>query len=84
MTWWTEEGNITLPKAVIDLLAEAAMALRDEIIQEIHDNDPGLHPEVGVPMFDTLDPKTQIFALAYVLRHLSDADLLCRQPSIDG
>jgi len=75
MTWWTEDGNITLPKAVINLLAEAAMALRDEIIQEIHDNDPDLHPEVGVPMFDTLDPKTQVFALAYVLRHLSDADL---------
>src|SRR3954469_20026222 len=75
MTWWTEDGNITLPKPVIRLLAEAAVALRDEIIQEIYDNDPGLHPEVGVPAFDALDPKTQVFALAYVLRHLSDADL---------
>ena len=75
MTWWTEVGHITLPKAVISLLAEAALALRDEIIQEIYDNDPDLHPEVGVPMFDALDPKTQVFALAYVLRHLSDADL---------
>ena len=26
-------------------------------------------------MFDTLDPKTQVFALAHVLRHLSDPDL---------
>jgi hypothetical protein len=75
MTWWTEDGNITLPKAVINLLAEAAMVLRDEIIQEIYDESPDLHPEVGVTVFDTLDPKTQVFALAYVLRHLSDADL---------
>jgi hypothetical protein len=75
MTWWTEDGHITLPKAVINLLAEAAMGLRDEIIQEIYDNDAGLHPETGVPVFDTLDPRTQVFALAYVLRHLSDADL---------
>jgi hypothetical protein len=75
MTWWTEDGNITLPKPVINLLAEAAMALRDEIIQEIYDNDPELHAEVGVPVFGTLDPKTQVFALAYVLRHLSDADI---------
>jgi hypothetical protein len=74
MTWWTEDGHITLPKVVINLLAEAAMALRDESIQEVYDNCHELHPEVGVPVFGTLDPKTQIFALAYVLRHLSDAD----------
>jgi hypothetical protein len=80
MTWWTEDGNITLPKAVISLLAESAMALRDEIIQEIYDNDRDLHPEVGVPAFDTLDPRTQVFALAYVLRYLSDADL--RSPGL--
>ena len=75
MTWWTEDGHITLPKAVITLLAEAAMRLREEIVQEIYDKNPDLHPEVGVPVFDTLDPKTQVFALAYVLRHLSDPDL---------
>jgi hypothetical protein len=75
MSWWTEDGHITLPKAVINLLAEAAMALREEFIQEIYDNDLDLHTEVGVPVFDNLDPKTQVFALAYVLRHLSDADL---------
>jgi hypothetical protein len=75
MTWWTEDGHITLPKAVINLLTEAAMALREEIIQEIYDESPDLHLEVGVPVFDTLDPKTQVFALAYVLRHLSDPDL---------
>jgi hypothetical protein len=75
MTWWTEDGHITLPKAVISLLAEAAMALRDEIVQEIYDKCPDRHPEVGVQVFDTLDPKTQVFALAYVLRHLSDPDL---------
>jgi hypothetical protein len=75
MTWWTEDGHITLPKAVIRLLAEAAMALREQIVQEIYDECPDLHPEVGVPVFDTLDPKTQVFALAYVLRHLSDPDL---------
>ena len=76
MTWWTEGGHITLPKAVISLLAEAAMSLRDEIVQEIQEKSPDLHPAVGVPVFDTLDPKTQVFALAYVLRHLSDPDLL--------
>src|SRR5262245_25082228 len=75
MSWWTEDGHITLPKAVIRLLAEAAMALRDQIVQEIYDESPDLHPEVGIPVFDTLDPKTQVFALAYVLRHLSDPDL---------
>src|SRR3954452_10847969 len=75
MTWRTEGGHITLPKAMIRLLAEAAMALREQIVQEIYDECPGLHPEVGVPAFDALDPKTQVFALAYVLRHLSDADL---------
>ena len=75
MTWWTEDGHITLPKAMIRLLAEAAMALREQIVQEIYDECPDLHPEVGVPAFDTLDPKTQVFALAHVLRHLSDPDL---------
>jgi hypothetical protein len=75
MTWWTEDGHVTLPQAAIRLLAEAAMALRDQAVQEIYDNDPDLHPEVGVPVFDTLDPKTQVFALAHVLRHLSDPDL---------
>jgi hypothetical protein len=75
MTWWTEDGHITLPKAVIRLLAEAAMALREGTVQEIYEGDSDLHPEVGVPVFDTLDPKTQVFALAYVLRYLSDPDL---------
>jgi hypothetical protein len=75
MTWWTEDGHVTLPQAVIRLLAEAAMALRDQAVQEIHEGDSDLHPEVGVPVFDTLDPKTQVFALAHVLRHLSDPDL---------
>jgi hypothetical protein len=75
MTWWTEDGHITLPKAVLSLLAEAAMALREEIIQEIYEADLDSHAEVGVPVFDTLDPKTQVFAIAYVLRHLSDPDL---------
>ena len=75
MTWWTEDGHITLPQAVIRLLAEAAMALRDQAVQEIYEGDSDLHPEVGVPVFDTLDPKTQVFALAHVLRHLSDPDL---------
>ncbi len=75
MTWWTEDGHITLPKAVTRLLAEAAMALREEIIQEVYEADLDIHAEVGVPVFDTLDPKTQTFALAYVLRYLSDPDL---------
>ncbi len=75
MTWWTENGHVTMPQAVIDLMAEAAMALRDEIVQEIECEDPDLHPHVGVPVFDTLDPRTQVFCLAYVLRHLSDPDL---------
>jgi hypothetical protein len=75
MTWWTEDGHITLPQAVIRLLTEAAMALRDQAVQEIQEGDSDLHPEVGVPVFDTLDPKTQVFALAHVLRHLSDPDL---------
>jgi hypothetical protein len=64
-----------MPKPVIDLMAEAAMALREEIVSEIKDEDPDLHPHVGVPVFDSLDPKTQVFALAYVLRHLSEPDL---------
>src|SRR5262245_32029454 len=75
MTWWTEDGHITLPKAVIRLLAEAAIWLREGTVQEIYEGDSDLHPEVGVPVFDTLDPKTQVFALAYVLRHVSDPDL---------
>jgi len=75
MTCWTGDGHITLPKAVIRLLAEAAMALREQIVQEVYDNDPDLHAEVGVPVFDALDPKIQVFALAHVLRHLSDPDL---------
>jgi hypothetical protein len=75
MTWWTEDGHITLPRPVVTLLAEAAMALREEIVQEIYEADLDIHAEVGVPVFDTLDPKTQVFALAYVLRHLSDPDL---------
>ena len=75
MTWWTENGHVTMPKAVIDLMAEAAMALRDEVISEVRCEDPELHPHVGVPAFDSLDPKTQVFALAYVLRHLSEPDL---------
>jgi hypothetical protein len=56
-------------------LAEAAMALREQIVQEIYDKCPDLHAEVGVPVFDTLDPKTQVFALSDVLRHLSEPDL---------
>ena len=75
MTWWTEDGHVTMPKPVIDLMAEAAMALREQIVEEITYDDPDLHPHVGVPVFDSLDPKTQVFALAYVLRHLSEPDL---------
>jgi hypothetical protein len=75
MTWWTGTGHITMPKPVIDLMAEAAMALREEIVSEITYDDPDLHPHVGVPVFDSLDPKTQVFALAYVLRHLAEPDL---------
>jgi hypothetical protein len=75
MSWWTEDGHITLPKAVTRLLAEAAMALREEIIQEIYEADLDIHAEVGVPVFDSLDAKTQTFVLAYVLRHLSDPAL---------
>src|SRR5687767_6908596 len=75
MTWWTEDGHVTMPKPVIALLAEAAMALREEIVEEIGHEDPDLHPEVGIPVFDSLDPKTQVFALAYVLRHLSEPNL---------
>ncbi len=75
MTWWTGDGHVTLPKPVIALMAEAAMALREEIVEEITYDDPDLHPDVGVPVFDSLDPKTQVFALVYVLRHLSDPDL---------
>ncbi|MGB2609717.1 MAG: hypothetical protein WBC80_12135 [Isosphaeraceae bacterium] len=47
MTWWTEDGHITLPKAVIALLAEAAMRLREEIVQEIYDKNPDLPPDSG-------------------------------------
>lgn len=75
MTWWTEDGHVTMPKPVIELMAEAAMALRDEIVEEIALDDPDLHPHVGVPAFDSLEPRTQIFALAHVLRHLSEPDL---------
>jgi hypothetical protein len=75
MTWWTGDGHVTMPKAVIDLMAEAAMALREEIVSEITYDDPELRPHVGVPVFDSLDPKTQVFALAHVLRHLSEPDL---------
>jgi hypothetical protein len=75
MTWWTEDGHVTMPKPVINLMAEAAMALREQIVEEITYNDPDLHPHVGVPVFDSLDPKTQVFALAYVPRHLSEPDL---------
>lgn len=75
MTWWTETGHATVPKAIIDLMAEAAMDLREEIVSEILYEDPELHPHVGVPVFDSLDPKTQVFALAYVLRHLSEPAL---------
>src|SRR6516165_2011831 len=64
-----------MPKAVIDLMAEAAMALREEVVQEITSEDPDLHPRVGVPVFDSLDPKTQVFALVYVIRHLAEPDL---------
>jgi hypothetical protein len=68
-------GYVTMPKPVIDLMAEAAMALREEIVSEIQDEDPDLHPHVGVPVFDSLDAKTQVFALAYVIRHLAEPEL---------
>ena len=42
MTWWTGAGHVTMPKPVIDLMAEAAMALREEIVSEIRDADPDL------------------------------------------
>jgi hypothetical protein len=75
MTWWTEEGHVVAPKAVVDLLTQAALRLRDESLEEIRLGDPDLHPDTGVSLFDHLDPKTQIFALAYVLKHLSDPEL---------
>jgi len=75
MTWWTEDGHVTMPKPVIALMAEAAMAFREEIVEEIIHDEPDLHPQVGVSVFDSLDPKTQVFALAFVLRHLSEPDL---------
>jgi hypothetical protein len=75
MTWWTGDGHVTMPKPVIDLMAEAAMALREEGVIEMIHGDPEMHPHVGVPVFDSLDAKTQVFALAYVLRHLSEPDL---------
>jgi len=75
MTWWTEEGDVVPQRPVIDLLIGAASLLRDEITGEIELDDPGLQPLTGVPVFDGLDPKTRIFSLAHVLRHLSDPDL---------
>lgn len=75
MTWWTEAGNVVPPNPVIDLLVNTAAGLRDEIMEEIRYEDAGLQPETGVPAFDDLDPRTRIFALVHVLRHLSDADL---------
>jgi hypothetical protein len=75
MTWWTEDGHIVPPKPVIDLLVEAAAGLRDEITDEIELNDPGLRPDTGVPVFDGLDPKTRIFAIAHVLKHLLDPEV---------
>ena len=59
MSWWTGDGHVTLPKPVIDLLAEAALALREEIVEEIIHDNPDLHVEIGVSVFDSLDPKTQ-------------------------
>jgi hypothetical protein len=44
MTWWTGDGHITLPKAVIRLLVEAAMALREQIVQDVYDNAPTCTP----------------------------------------
>ena len=75
MTWWTEAGNVVPPRTVIDLLVDAATGLRDKIMDEIRHEDPGLRPESGVPAFDDLDPRTRIFALAHVLKHLSDPNL---------
>lgn len=64
-----------MPKPVIDLMAEAAIALREEIVSEILYEDPELHPHVGVPVFDSLGAKTHVFALGFVPRHLSEPDL---------
>ena len=81
MTWWTEDGHVTMPKPVIDLMAEAAMGLREEIVEEITEEDPDLHPDVGVPVFDSLDPKTQVFALAEYLG--VPAEIRARVPTTD-
>ena len=75
MTWWTEDGHVVAPEPVIDLLVRAATGLRDEIMNEIDLEDADLQPLTGVPVFDNLDPRTRIFALAHVLEHLSEPDL---------
>jgi len=75
MTWWTEEGNVVAPKPVLDLLSEAAAMQRDHIAEEIELDDPELQFSTGVRVFDELEPKTRVFAIAFVLRHLSDSDL---------
>jgi hypothetical protein len=75
MTWWTEDGHIVFPKPVIDLLVEATTGLRDDIMGEIELDDPELKVETGVDVFDNLEPKARIFALAHVLRHISEPDL---------
>ena len=52
-------------------MAEAALALREEIVEEITHVTRTSTSKIDVPVFDSLDPKTQVFALVYVLRHLS-------------
>lgn len=75
MTWWTEEGNIVAPPPVFDLLCAAAAVMRDHIDDELTLGGPDCQLETGVRVFDAMEPKTRIFALAFVLRHLSDPAL---------
>ena len=56
MTWWTENGHITMPKAVMAMLAKAAISLRDEIVQEIQEKNSDLHPELGDPWARDVPP----------------------------
>lgn len=75
MAWRTPNRSDATPKAVISLMAEAAVELRDEILEEITGDDPELQVRLGIPVFDSLSPKTRIFCLADVLRCLSDPEL---------
>lgn len=78
MAWRASSGRAVMPADVVRLMAEGAMHLRD--IGVLHDNDPDDDPDDestlgGSPSFDRLDQKSRVWAMAYVLRHLSDPEL---------